>query len=461
MAAIGTPAFPQPLASCLDRLPTGATAWVAFSGGADSTALLHALAQVCDGQPARLTAVHVNHGVHPDANRWATHCAARCAQLHIPFRLLELDPAMPSGEGLEAHLRQQRYSAFESLLEDEDWLLTAHHAEDQAETVLLNLMRGSGPDGLAGMPTRRRLGRGWLVRPLLNIPRATLRAWLNEYEVTWIDDPTNQDRSLDRNFVRHVVIPVLEQRWPGAQPSLGRSAAHCGESAGLLSAYADQLLAERVVAPLVLDYCQPWPLADDQLKLVVRRWLQARGAPSLPGQRLEELVRQLRQAGFRGEVCIEWQDWHLRCFQGQLWLHPQAGPASCPDTPWSGHQPAMLGPDVGVLRFTRCPPDLPSPLRIRPRSGSDKLALAGGRQRRTVKNLLQEQQVPPWLRASIPLLEMDGEPVALGDWLIAPRLADCLAAQGARLEWQPADPALRQLHAMRHGKTVEPSGPLR
>jgi len=197
---------------------------IAFSGGLDSTVLLHALASSRDMHKTALLAVHVDHSLHEDSASWTKHCESFAEALDTECVCVKVDVATGTGRGTEAAAREARYNAFRSLLRAGDWLLSAHHKDDQAETLLLNLMRGSGPAGLAGIGEVQPFAAGWLVRPLLSISRNELRNYANELELNWIDDPSNEDRQFDRNYLRHEVIPRLDERWPDVANRLRRSA---------------------------------------------------------------------------------------------------------------------------------------------------------------------------------------------------------------------------------------------
>ena len=446
---------PGLLALRLEVLPRGGTYWVAFSGGPDSTALLQALTEL---QPPlqHVRVVHVNHGMHPESGDWAEHCASFCAERGLELRCLDVSPDPASGRGPEAEMRRLRYAAMAALLSGGDVLLTAHHSGDQAETLLLNLMRGSGVEGLAGISELRPLGDAWLARPLLGCSSESLKAFLRDRGIEWIEDPANRDPAFDRNFIRHELLPVFRRRWPHAVESLARSARHSREAADILAAYADSMLTPRLVTDRVLDIAGLATSDDSLLKLMLRRWIRTVAAPSMPAMRLTELCRQLEHAAPGSNITTRWQGWMLRHFHQQLWLYEEAAIGPCPDLSWSGLEPVDLGPGIGVLKLTPHPDAAPAAMRVRPRMGGEKIDLDTRRHRQSVKNLLRDAAIPPWLRDSIPLLELDGETVAIGDWAIGSRLRTWLAAHRVRLDWTPADPALRLVRTLCHRKTVEP-----
>lgn len=212
--------------------------WLAYSGGLDSTVLLQLLARARAARPGfpPLVALHVNHGLHPDAPRWQHHCEARCRALGIDFDC-EAVVVEPAGEGLEAAARRARHAVFESRLGAGDILFTAHHLDDQVETLFLRLLRGAGVDGLGAMAESRPLGAGRLVRPLLDVPRGVLADCARQWALDYIDDPSNEDTRLDRNYLRRRVLPLIAERWPGYRGTVGRAADHLRETAALLRSH--------------------------------------------------------------------------------------------------------------------------------------------------------------------------------------------------------------------------------
>lgn len=452
----GGPLDPERLLDDLRRLDCRGGLWVAYSGGADSTALLLALAELRERLPGPLRVAHVNHGQHPDAQRWQAHCAERCADLDIPLASLAIDPQGVPGASPEAEWRQRRYAALATLLGPGEDLLTAHHREDQAETVLLALLRGSGPAGLAGMPKARPLGAGRLLRPLLEVPQAALHAFLRERNCAWLDDSSNRDTARDRNFLRHEVLPVLRQRWPSCAASLARSARHNAEALAGLERLAATQLHRRQRSPriLALDGLQE---DTAMLKLVVRQWLRGAGAPPMPRARLEELARQARAARSDAGVAVAWEAWRLRLWDGHLWLDDQSPPAACPARQWREGRDLELGGRLGRLRLGR--PPAGHGLTVRARAAADTVILAGGHHT-PVKELLRRARVPPWMRAAVPLLEDRGEIRAIGDWTFDRTFGQWLRAQGADLLWEPADPTLRWVRDRCHATPVATGRPL-
>ena len=274
----------RPPSPSLPLLPaaTEGRVWVALSGGRDSTVLLHRLAQDPDLQRRGLGAVHVHHGLQPEADAWVAHCAAACAALDVPLQVRHVRVDATRGEGPEAAARHARREAFAAVMAPGDILATAHHLEDQAETFLLRALRASGPDGLAGMRPWRRFGPGWQWRPLLRTPRDALQAYALAHGLRWIEDPSNARTDADRNFLRHDILPRLRLRWPQADAAFARSATLSAEAADLLARQDDRLLAEANSDKSLILSCQIF-ISDmkyfGEMNQVWDEWVPAGNAP--------------------------------------------------------------------------------------------------------------------------------------------------------------------------------------
>lgn len=447
------PFTPERLLHILKSQPATSTYWVGFSGGADSTALLYALKQLQGQLGAPLKAVHINHGIHADATLWQKHCEDFCQQFEISCISQSVNLENRSGKGLEAEARHLRYQAMSALLEAGDSLLTAHHADDQAETLLLNLMRGSGVDGLSAMPQSRPLGAGVLLRPLLDFENAELIKYLQENNIVWLEDPSNQQLTQDRNFVRHQLMPLLESRWPGVNKRMLLTRNAMAEARSLLERLADEYLEKYLRHPLVLQIATQ--LADDPalFKLAVRRWLKQAAAPSIPSRTLESLYQQVFQAADGHKVRIQWDGCLLRLHQQQLWLQPQQDPLACPCLEWpSGQADIELGNGYGKLTLAgpviKGPPEnFMVSNRNNCKQQMTTVVIRQGNQHKSVKKLFQSAGIPAWLRDSIPVCVLNGEPVAIGDWYFDDRFAAWMSANQVKLSWQPADTLLQFINA--------------
>ncbi len=405
---------------------------VAFSGGLDSTVLLHALAALSTEQDITLRAIHVDHGLHPDSAAWSGHCIQVASRLGVECTVLRVS-VNNAGQGMEAAAREARYAALAEALGENEVLLTAQHADDQAETVLLALLRGSGPAGLAGMPVRAPFGRGQLLRPLLAFTRAALEDWADTQKLVWIDDPSNQDRGIARNHLRHEVMPALKARWPAAEQSLARSAS--------LAAEADELLTVLGLLDLEALSDGPWldaegvaALGSVRARNLLRAWLASKGLPHPPYERLMEAERQLRAAGDDRMPALRWPGAVLRRWQGRLYAGPEPEPVP-PDwsAHWDGSKPLALPAELGTIALEPADRGLDvarisgKALEVRFRAGGERLRLHPNGPHRVVKHLLAEAGVPPWERDRIPLLCCEDTLIAVGNLYLD---ADWVAPEG-------------------------------
>jgi len=442
------------LLSSLQQLPSAKVYWVGFSGGADSTALLFAIHELKPEMKAGIKALHINHGLHEDADKWQAHCQRICRRLGIELQTCSVRVGRNSGSGLEAEARRLRYEIVENILNENELFLTAHHRDDQAETLLLNLVRGSGVDGLAGMPETRALGAGLLARPLLDFSMHSLRLYLQERNLEWLEDPSNQDQSYDRNFVRQHLIPELENRWPGVSGRLSTSAGHCRDASIALAKWADTALSgrrphERVLELPGLDY------HGSEFRFLIRHWLNVNQAPSLPLRQLQELSRQCSHASPGSRVRIGWEGWVIHLFRDCLWLQPETSISTCPELKWDNSTAINLGPEIGVLEFKPSVEHWPAGISVNSRVEGERIQVHPGGQHRSIKDLYREAGIPPWLRPSIPLLHRDGATLAAGDMVISPELNEWLNRSQSSFRWQPADPLLKFVHSQCRREAVD------
>ena len=438
----------------LQSLPVVNAYIVGFSGGADSTALLHALSKIQNQLDVPVSAMHVNHGLHDDADLWQLQCETFCRQNGIRLVCLRIKLENRSGKGLEAEARHLRYEAISALLKPGDCLLTAHHADDQAETLLLNLMRGSGVDGLSAMPESRPLGDGVLQRPLLGFQNSALRDYLGDNNIEWTEDPSNQYLNHDRNFVRHEIIPLLEKRWPEISKRLLLTHKAMSDARVLLERLADEYLGQNLSHPFVLQITSQ--LFDDTelFKLVIRRWIKQSGSPSMPVYRLESFCEQLRQSGNDHKTAVEWGGHLLRLYRQQLWLQTDIEVLACPTRKWPpGHNELDLGRDIGqlILKGGACPS---GDFSVGARINTEETAISQGTHHKSIKNLFQTAGIPPWLRDCIPLCKLDGELVAMGDWCFDQQFSSWLSENNVELSWQPRNPLLQFVLTQQHSSDL-------
>ncbi len=437
---------PAALLDCVrTTLPAGAsgTLCVAFSGGLDSTVLLAALRQVLDDHPAyRLRAIHIDHGLHADSARWAGHCAevARRLGVDVVSRIVTVTEA---GEGLEAAARQARYATLRACLEPGDALLTAHHADDQFETLMLALLRGSGLAGLAAMPACREFAPGWHLRPLLGFTRSMLEDWARVEKLAWIADPSNVSTHFDRNFLRSQVLPLLQARWPAAAGNAVRTARHAGEGIALLEELAAADLASASIGPC-LEVDALAALSVARRRNLLRYWSKLRGARPPSTRKLLALEHDMLAAQEDRLPVIEWDGFEVRRFRGLLYGERTRPGRLHEATPfeWDWSQPLALPDGLGSLRaqpgrgagLARAL--LPRTLRVEFRRGGEVLRPAGDPHHRDLKKLLQAADILPWWRNRLPLLWVGDRLAAVGDLWTADELSADADAESVQVFWQ-------------------------
>ncbi len=418
---------------------------VALSGGLDSTVLLEGLCRLREKLPPDgLRAVHVHHGLHPDADAWARHCEALCARLDVPLEVLEADARPAPGESPEAKARAVRYAALATALLPGEALLTAHHADDQLETVLIQLLRGGGVAGLAAMPAVATFGPGLHLRPLLAFTRADLADWAAREGLSgWLRDPANEELRYARNHLRSEVLPAVRTHWPGAAAAVARSARHCAEAAGLLEELA-ALDAVTGVAGTAIRIPALRSLSPARRRNLVR-WQARRLGLAVPDEsRLTTLLEQVLEAAPDARPQVEWGEVVALRHDELLWLAPASSlPLPAKDIDWPDPRaPLVLGAGLGHLAL------VPSewgglgeaalaagPWRVVPRRGGERLALPGRPGHRALKKLLQQQGMPPWIRARLPLVEIGGRLAAAGGLWVDTAFWAPPGEPAWRLEW--------------------------
>ena len=405
-----------------DRLVAG------LSGGVDSVVLVDVLRRLSGKAGFQLAAVHVNHQINPAAARWARFCRAYCKQHHVALRVVKV--VVPPGASLEASARSVRYRALAAV--PAEFIVLAHNLDDQAETVLLQLLRGAGVKGASAMPVLRIEDRGSrieehatskakrngyprssilnpaILRPLLEIPRHEIEAYARRRKLAWVDDDSNADVAFDRNFMRHRVLPIVAERFPAYRKTLARASRNFAEAAQLLD---DLALADAQVTATGLKLVELRQLSVLRAKNVVRNYLASFGVMMPSASRLAECVRQVRQAR-AVRIVIDVGDYELRRYGGELRLVDKAAsPARDFSCGWAGETRLRIPELGGTLSMIRCRGSGISLMKlaaaavtVRVRQGGERLCVHAQRPRRSLKNLLQEARVPPWLRDGLPLL---------------------------------------------------------
>jgi tRNA(Ile)-lysidine synthase len=418
---------------------------VALSGGADSSALLAAASVLRDaGGDRHLRAVHIDHGLQAAAAEFRVACQVQCERLRVPLTVLTVNVEVRPGDSLEAAARDARYAALAADLAPGECLLTAHHTRDQAETLLLQALRGAGLKGLAAMPACRKFGPGWHVRPLLDVPQWVLLEFGAKFAPAPASDPMNEDLRFDRNYLRRRIWPMLEERWPGVGNSLTRTARHVAE--------AEQLLEESASADLIrlrdgeaLSVPALRALPPLRRHNAVRLWLNEAGVQPPSTARLAETMRQVFEAQPDHMPAVSWGESAMRRYRHRLFLTAAIAPRLEGAREWQvgSVQPLELGNGLGSLAWTAqqggIDPKFSSVLlQVRARGGGETLKPSAKAKTQTVQHLCQGLGVLPWMRDALPLLFAGNDLIAVGDLWLDAHWCAAADASGFALTWQGA-----------------------
>ena len=427
---------PQALVDHIIQLCRGKRIWVAYSGGVDSHVLLHLLATSNHPDLSQISAVHIDHGLHDDSVMWQQHCKSVAEKLAVDFYSLRVQVEAIAELGLEAAARKARYAAFSKLLANTDVLLTAQHQRDQAETVLLQLLRGAGPYGLSAMAEQRHLGELDVVRPLLTTPKSVIMAYAANYQLHWLDDPSNLDNSLNRNYLRHIIWPEIQRRWPSADTTLSRSAQHCADASSVMTDVAVDDALQIGFSATEATFSIPALLRLSQARQRnVLRYLITRLEFSLPPTSvLQCVLEELCLAQQDAQPLISWSGVEVRRFRDKAYLMA----SNIDQEPL---QPLTINniSDIKVsdgcfLHWQQSDTSgihlssIEKGLELRYRQGGEKLLFHG--QHHSLKKLFQQWGIPPWQRDRVPLLFQDDELIAvvgysINDKLLKPEFEPC------------------------------------
>ncbi|GKW20162.1 tRNA(Ile)-lysidine synthase [Pectobacterium araliae] len=381
---------------------------LAYSGGLDSSVLLHLLVALRQRTGMTIRAAYIHHGLNPLADSWAEHCRQQCEGWQVPFASLPVKVVAQNG-GIEAAARAARYQALQAHLQTGETLLTAQHLDDQSETFLLALKRGSGPAGLSAMAADSMLGHHRLIRPLLGLSRLQLEAYAQRHQLGWIEDDSNQDERFDRNFLRRQILPRLTQRWPHFPSAVARSAQLCAEQEQLL----DELLEESLQV-----LCQPdgalsidglVPLSPVRRFALLRRWLAQQGATMPAREQLQRLWDEVATSRQDAEPVLQLNQMQIRRFRQHLYLLPLMSSLKDRILPWQPTSCSLSLPDnLGTLSLADSGVAIRAPengevVSIR-FSTSGAVHIVGRAHGRQIKKLWQELDVPPWWRDRTPLV---------------------------------------------------------
>ena len=405
---------------------------LAYSGGLDSQVLLHLLSL----SKLNVKAIYIDHGLQSQSADWANHCFQQCEQLAIPFQIIKVDASAARGESPEAAARSARYAALKKCIQKYDCLLTAQHQDDQTETILLQLLRGAGAAGLSGMPVIAEFGSGWHARPLLNISQLQISDYAELNNLSWVEDPSNQQINYDRNYLRHTVLPELQHRWPSLNKTLSVFASQQAENAHLLNVLAAEDLRLSLTDESRLNINQLNKLDDARLRNVLRYWIKSINKQIPSRAVLEQVVQQIKNNSHDSAILVGWANVEIRCFREELFCLNKITHDATQVYNWDLKDDLFLSSIKKKLSLKKISSDnnifvldasiLKQPVTVRYRQGGERIKPAGRNGSHDLKSLFQESAVPGWQRDKIPLLYVGDDLVAVvGYWL-----ADSYAVKG-------------------------------
>ncbi len=420
----------QAIANIKPDLGRAGQVWLAYSGGLDSTVLLHVLKM----EKIAFKALHINHQLSPNADSWQQHCIDQCNKLDREI-VVERVEVKNKGKGLEQAARQARYFSFDRHVKAGDVILMAHHLDDDCETLLFRLLRGCGLKGLAGIKRKRNLTVGGrILRPLLSLTRNELLEYANLHTLSWVEDESNRDTEFDRNYLREMVLPLFQQRWPGFRKQFSNSVKLLRESEQLLSEYGQRDLREcdmreeRLGNSLNLTTLSAYSVA--RKNHVLREWLDILGYTA-PGLKHLDEIQKMIDAREDAAPVVDFGECELRRYRSRLYCLPRLRPVDAPVLRWDTSGNLEL-PDGSCLSLSASQA-FPYPnLEVTFRRGGERSKPLGRARSQTLKKLLQEYELEPWLRDRVPLIHFNSELIAVGDlWLCDSALADA----GAKFSW--------------------------
>lgn len=412
------------LLSALLSLPNPKALLIAYSGGVDSHVLLHALVSVQQKlikqfPDLTIKAIYIDHGLQDQSNQWAEHCAQQAELLCVSFEAVTVSISKGKGQSLEAVARKARYKALANQIKQGEYLLTAQHADDQIETVLLQWLRGAGPNGLAAMPRQSQFAEGFHLRPFLSITRDEILQYAQQYQLSWIEDPSNQSIEFDRNYLRQKVVPILKERWPSLAKTTQRSAQHCANAAASVNLIAKEEY-QRIAAvdQKQLPIIKLAEFDAVQQSNILRYWLELNNAPCPNQKHIEQIVMHL--IPHQGQMpCVAWAKIEIRRFNDCLFLLDSLPLQKFQEGIWHKQEDFMLGMGRKLIIKESVGKGIDAQkwqaatVKVAFRQGGEKIQQPNKVHHTTLKHLLQELNIPPWERARLPLIYLDGSLAAV------------------------------------------------
>jgi tRNA(Ile)-lysidine synthase len=416
--------------------------FIAYSGGVDSHVLLH-LSALTEGFKSKITAVYINHGLQAETDAWAVHCQMVAQALGVKFKCLKVNVQKTAGKSLEELAREARYQAFKTLLGQYDVVLLAQHREDQMETVLLQLFRGAGVQGLSAMPEAISFGQGLMCRPFLDIAKQEIDDYATDSKLSWVEDPSNKSDDFDRNFLRNQIVPQLKQKWPALDKTIARSARHCANAHRLSENLAKELFTQVIdMADQTLNIVQLLELDTNRQYLVIRQWFKVNQLRMPAEKIMQGIVNEVINAKESSNPEIRGQGYSIRRYRNKLFcLKLSDFNTECCEQHWKENTKQLELNDGSKLIISESAEGISEAVwknacvTVKFRQGAEKIRLSGREGRHSLKKLYQEKSIPPWLRSNIPLIYLDGNLAAVADLWVSAEYSSHLKEPCYQIDW--------------------------
>lgn len=426
--------------------PETKAVFIAYSGGIDSHVLLH-LSTLDEELKSKITAVYVHHGLQQEADEWAKHCKVAALNLGVKFKCLTVDIKGKAGQSLEELARDARYHVLESLLQPNDVLLLGQHREDQMETMLLQLFRGAGVQGLSAMPLIIPFGEGSMCRPFLDVSKQEIKDYAVRNQLFWVDDFSNKNDDFDRNFLRNQIVPQLRKKWPSLDKTVARSARHCANAQNIIDNLAKELF-KKVYSEvdLTLNIAELIILDSNKQNMVLREWFKSRQLRMPSEKKLLGIVDEVINAKKSANPEIRGQGYSIRRYRNKLFCLEKTGADknNCKQQ-WdkekkqlilnAGSKLILSESDKGLLKKRWNTAEV----LVDFRQGAEKIKVPAREGRHSLKKLYQEKAIPPWMRSEIPLIYLDGQLAAVADLWISDDFYCCGKGLCYRIDWLRGD----------------------
>ncbi|ORU89676.1 MAG: hypothetical protein A6F71_01575 [Cycloclasticus sp. symbiont of Poecilosclerida sp. M] len=416
--------FSQSIEAALLKQPSITRALIAYSGGVDSHVLLHVCAKIqVVTKNIRFSVISVDHGLHEASARWLEYCEKTADELGLEFKGAKVCVDTIKQDGVESAARKARYAAIKEFVDEHTVLLTAQHQDDQAETLLLQLFRGCGVQGLASIPPMAQFGSGFIARPFLNFGREEIVEYANKFKLKWLEDPSNTDISLNRNYLRSEVIPVIKKRWGAFSKTTSRTAEHCAEASSLLAATYEHLIDKENLAVFNLQAIEG--KSGEVQRAIIRHWLFSNDINALSTKQMEQLLNNVIAVDDEKQPVLKVTDYEVRRFKNRLYLL-KALPEMMPNLSieWMGDVCQLPEPIGELKKVVRVGCGVKKEcwdrrVTIKFRNGGENIKILGRSGTQKLKNLLNQKSLPFWVRERVPLVYIDDKLAAIANFWVA------------------------------------------